>query len=50
LNNDADEVGLPFNIGKSKKEAFQAILARVLGKIEGWRAKTLSQKIVASNP
>jgi hypothetical protein len=34
---------LPFIIGKSKNETFQSILARVLGKIDGWRAKTLSQ-------
>jgi hypothetical protein len=27
-------LGLPFIIGKSKKEAFQSILARVLGKID----------------
>jgi len=39
----AKYLGLPFIIGKSKKEAFQAILARVHGKIDGWRAKTLSQ-------
>jgi hypothetical protein len=36
-------LGLPFIIGKSKKEAFQPILDKVLNKIEGWRAKTLSQ-------
>jgi len=36
-------LGLPFIIRQSKKEAFQAILARVQGKIDGWHAKTLSQ-------
>lgn len=36
-------LGLPFIIGKSKKEAFQPILDKVLSKINGWRAKTLSQ-------
>jgi len=39
----ASYLGLPFFIGKSKKEAFQSILARVLGRLEGWHAKTLSQ-------
>jgi hypothetical protein len=39
----AKYLGLPLFIEKSKKEAFQDILTRVLGKIEGWRAKTLSQ-------
>jgi hypothetical protein len=36
-------LGLPFIFGKSKRVAFQPILDKVLNKIEGWRAKTLSQ-------
>jgi hypothetical protein len=36
-------LGLPLFIGKSKNQAFQPILDKVLNKIEGWRAKTLSQ-------
>jgi hypothetical protein len=36
-------LGLPFIIGKSKKETFQPVLDKVLNKIEGWQAKTLSQ-------
>jgi hypothetical protein len=39
----AKYLGLPLFIEKSKKKAFQDIFTRVLGKIEGWRAKTLSQ-------
>jgi hypothetical protein len=39
----ASYLGLPFFIGNSKKRAFQPILDKVLHKIEGWRAKTLSQ-------
>jgi hypothetical protein len=30
-------------MGNSKKRAFQGIIDKVLGKIAGWRAKTLSQ-------
>jgi hypothetical protein len=30
-------------MGNSKREAFQGILDKVQNKIEGWRAKTLSQ-------
>jgi hypothetical protein len=36
-------LGLPLLIGRSKMEAFQPLLTKVLGKIDGWRAKTLSQ-------
>jgi hypothetical protein len=36
-------LGLPLSIGKSKSAAFRDILEKVSGKIEGWRAKTLSQ-------
>jgi hypothetical protein len=36
-------LGLPFFFGKSKSATFKDILEKVLGKIEGWRAKTLSQ-------
>ena len=36
-------LGLPLSIGRSKTCAFQDILEKVSGKIEGWRAKTLSQ-------
>jgi hypothetical protein len=36
-------LGLPLIIGKSKKEAFQPIVDKVLKKITGWKAKTLSQ-------
>ena len=36
-------LGLPILMGNSKKRAFQGILDKVLGRIEGWRAKTLSQ-------
>lgn len=36
-------LGLPFLFGKSKKAAFQDILDKVSGKIDSWRAKTLSQ-------
>jgi hypothetical protein len=36
-------LGLPLFIGKSKKEAFQPIITKILGKLDGWRAKTLSQ-------
>ena len=48
--------GLPLFISKSKFGAFKDILEKVFGKIEGWRAKTLSQvgrtvliKLVASS-
>jgi hypothetical protein len=30
-------------MGNSKKESFQGIIDKVLSRIEGWRAKTLSQ-------
>jgi hypothetical protein len=36
-------LGLPLSFGKSKSVAFKDILKKVYGKIEGWRAKTLSQ-------
>jgi hypothetical protein len=36
-------LGLPLFIGKSKQQVFQPILEKVFKKIEGWRAKTLSQ-------
>jgi hypothetical protein len=35
-------LGLPILMGNSKKRAFQGIIDKVLGIIEGWRAKTLS--------
>jgi hypothetical protein len=34
---------LPILFGNSKKEAFQSIIDKVSSKVEGWRAKTLSQ-------
>jgi hypothetical protein len=36
-------LGLPLFFSKSKSAAFKDILEKVSGKIEGWRAKTLSQ-------
>jgi hypothetical protein len=36
-------LGLPILLGNSKKRAFQSIVDKVLNRIEGWRAKTLSQ-------
>jgi hypothetical protein len=36
-------LGLPLGFGSSRKEAFQPLLDKVLSKINGWRAKTLSQ-------
>jgi hypothetical protein len=36
-------LGLPILLGKSKKAAFNDILDKIHGKIEGWRSKTLSQ-------
>jgi hypothetical protein len=36
-------LGLPILMGNSKKRAFQGIIDKVLSRIEGWRAKTLSQ-------
>jgi hypothetical protein len=36
-------LGLPILFGNSKKEAFQSIIDKVANKVEGWRAKTLSQ-------
>jgi hypothetical protein len=36
-------LGLPIMIGKSKKVAFQGIMDKVNSKIEGWKAKSLSQ-------
>jgi hypothetical protein len=36
-------LGLPILMGNSKKRVFQGIIDKVLGRIEGWRAKTLSQ-------
>jgi hypothetical protein len=39
----AKYLGLPFLFSKSKSADFKDILDKVSGKIEGWRAKTLSQ-------
>jgi hypothetical protein len=39
----AKYLGLPLFFGKSKSADFKDILDKVSGKIEGWRAKTLSQ-------
>ena len=36
-------LGLPILMGNSKKRAFQGIIDKVHSRIEGWRAKTLSQ-------
>jgi hypothetical protein len=36
-------LSLPILIGNSKNEAFQSIIDKVANKVEGWRAKTLSQ-------
>jgi hypothetical protein len=36
-------LGLPIFLGNSKKRAFQGIIDNVQNRIEGWRAKTLSQ-------
>jgi hypothetical protein len=36
-------LGLPILKGNSKKRAFQRIMDKVLSKIAGWKAKTLSQ-------
>jgi len=36
-------LGLPLTLGSSRKEAFQPIIDQVLSKINGWRAKTLSE-------
>jgi hypothetical protein len=36
-------LGLPLLFGKAKNEAFKDLLGKVSGKIDGWRAKTLSQ-------
>lgn len=36
-------LALPFIIGKSKKQRFQPILDKAMKRIDGWRAKTLSQ-------
>jgi hypothetical protein len=36
-------LGLPLLFGKTKTAAFKDLLRKVSGKIEGWRAKTLSQ-------
>ena len=37
-------LGLPILMGNSKKRAFQGIIDKVLGRIEGWKAKSLSQE------
>jgi hypothetical protein len=42
-SNSSKYLGLPLFFGKSKMGAFKDILAKVSEKIEGWRAKTLSQ-------
>jgi hypothetical protein len=36
-------LGLPILMGNSKKRAFQGIIDKILGRIEGWKAKSLSQ-------
>jgi hypothetical protein len=36
-------LGLPTLMGNSKKRAFQGIIDKVYSRIDGWRAKTLSQ-------
>jgi hypothetical protein len=36
-------LGLPILMGNSKKRAFQGIIDKVLGRIEGWKAKSVSQ-------
>jgi hypothetical protein len=36
-------LGLPILVGNSKIRAFQGIIDKVLGRIEGWKAKSLSQ-------
>jgi hypothetical protein len=36
-------LGLPIFLGSTKREAFQSILDQVHKRIDGWRAKTLSQ-------
>jgi hypothetical protein len=36
-------LSLPILMGNSKKRVFLGIIDKVLGRIEGWRAKTLSQ-------
>jgi hypothetical protein len=36
-------LGLPLIIGKSRKETFQPIVEKVMMRINGWKAKTLSQ-------
>jgi hypothetical protein len=36
-------LGLPLMFGTSRKDAFQPLIDKVLSKINGWRAKTLSQ-------
>jgi hypothetical protein len=36
-------LGLPILMGNPKKRAFQGIIDKVLSRIEGWRAKTLSR-------
>jgi hypothetical protein len=41
--NSSKYLGLPILFSKSKNAAFKDILDKVSGKIEGWRAKTLSQ-------
>jgi hypothetical protein len=41
--NSSKYLGLPLFFGKSKSLDFKDIVEKVSGKIEGWRAKTLSQ-------
>jgi hypothetical protein len=36
-------LGLPLMFGTSRKDAFQPLIDKVISKINGWRAKTLSQ-------
>jgi hypothetical protein len=42
ISNTSKYLGLPIFFGKSKVGAFKDILKKISGKIEGWRAKTLS--------
>jgi hypothetical protein len=35
-------LGLPILMGNSKRQTFQSIVDKVLRRVDGWRAKTLS--------